>query len=67
MSANIRERRADLQMSQEHVAESMGITTRHFQKIEAGDLNITLKTLCNVATALKTTPAELISVRRVHK
>jgi transcriptional regulator with XRE-family HTH domain len=42
------------------VAERLHIATRHFQKIESGELNITLRTLCKVADLLQVAPAELL-------
>jgi len=32
---------------------------RHFPKIEGDELNATLRTLCRVASVLRTTPIEL--------
>lgn len=52
-----------LGLSQEEVAERIGIATRHYQKIEAGELNVTVATLCKVADALRTEAATLL-VRR---
>ena len=31
----------------------MGLVTRHFQKLEAGEVNVTLRTLVRVAAALR--------------
>lgn len=59
----IRARRYALGFTQEEMAERLHITTRHYQKIEAGALNITLRTLCKVADALHVLPSELISKR----
>jgi transcriptional regulator with XRE-family HTH domain len=56
----MRQRRNELGLSQEATAERMQITTRHFQKIEAGDLNLTLRTLCRLADALHIKPADLL-------
>ena len=33
---------------------------RHVQKIEAGEVNVTLRTLSKLATALSTDPLELL-------
>jgi DNA-binding Xre family transcriptional regulator len=38
----------------------MQIATRHFQKLEAGELNLTLRTLCRLAEALEVRPADLL-------
>ena len=60
LAIRMRHRRAELGLTQEAAAERMQITTRHYQKIEAGDLNITLRTLCLVAEALRVRPAYLL-------
>ena len=57
----IHARREALGLTQEEMAERLHITTRHYQKIEAGALNITLRTLCKVADALHVPPSELIN------
>ena len=59
----IRARREALGFTQEEMAERLHITTRHYQKIEAGELNVTLRTLCKVADALHVPPSELIRRR----
>jgi len=57
----IRERRTLLGMTQEEIAHSIGVTARHYQKIEAGRVNVTLRTLCGIADALKIAPGELLA------
>jgi transcriptional regulator with XRE-family HTH domain len=47
-------------MTQEAVAERLHMVPRHYQKVEAGDLNITLGTLCKLALVLRTTPRDLL-------
>ena len=42
-------------------AESVGVHWRLWQKIEAGDANITLWTLVRVADALDVDPRELLA------
>ena len=37
--------------SQERAAEALGIVPRHYQKIEAGELNVTLRTLDRLCRA----------------
>lgn len=56
----LRERRNDLGLTQEEVADVLGMAVRHYQKIEAGELNITLRTLARVASAVRTSPADLL-------
>lgn len=46
------------------------LNLRHWQKVEAGELNITLKTLARLAVALEVDPRDLIgekSRRTSHK
>lgn len=47
-----RQRRA-LHFTQEDVAHASGIAVRHYQKLEAGELNVTIRTLVRVAKALR--------------
>lgn len=63
LRANLRRRRNELGITQEVAAERMQIAARHYQKIEAGELNLTLRTLCKLADALRTQPADLVSRR----
>lgn len=48
-------------MTQEAVAKRLHMVPRHYQKIEAGELNITLATLCRLAIALRVTPSQLLN------
>jgi transcriptional regulator with XRE-family HTH domain len=48
--AVIRER-ARLRWSQERAAEKAGLNPRHFQKIEAGTVNVTLHTVARLSAA----------------
>lgn len=43
-------------MTQEEVANLAGVGWRHIQKIEAGQVNTTLRTICQVANALEIDP-----------
>jgi transcriptional regulator with XRE-family HTH domain len=62
LTRRIRQRRKALGLTQEEAAERMGTATRHFQKIEAGELkNITLKTLCRLADTLRIAPGTLLA------
>lgn len=40
----IRKRRRALRLTQEDAAEKIGIASRHYQKLEAGSVNVTLLT-----------------------
>ena len=56
----IRERRAVLGLTQESVAEAAGLSPRHYQKLEAAELNMTLETMCRVADALSCEVRDLL-------
>lgn len=47
-------------MTQEEVANRAGIGWRHIQKIEAGEINTTLRTISRLAAALGVDPSRLI-------
>ena len=49
----LKRRRHELGLTQEDVAEAMGIVVRQYQKIEAGEMNVTLRTLTRLATVLR--------------
>lgn len=49
----LKERRLELDMTQEDVAFAMDIAVRHYQKLEAGRLNVTLRTLVKASKALR--------------
>jgi transcriptional regulator with XRE-family HTH domain len=55
----IRDRRAAKNMSQEAVAGAAGISVRHFQKIETGEVDIRYTSLVAVASALEARIADL--------
>jgi DNA-binding XRE family transcriptional regulator len=61
IARNVRNRRIALELTQEQLAERAQLDLRHFQKIEAGELNLTLKTLCLLARALRTNLVDLLS------
>ncbi len=44
----------------EEVAHRAGMHVRHWQKIEAGEVNATLRTLARVADALEVDPTRLL-------
>lgn len=57
----VRTLRKARELSQEALAERAGIGTRHLQKIEAGDSNLTILTLSKLANALTVEPAILLT------
>jgi transcriptional regulator with XRE-family HTH domain len=57
----VAELRADQGLTQALFAERLGITTKHLQKIEAGELNMTIRSLVRLSDAFGVSPAELFS------
>ncbi len=55
LAGNVRRLRQKAGWTQEQAAEAIGIATRHYQKVEAGDVNVTLATLAKVAKAFGVT------------
>jgi transcriptional regulator with XRE-family HTH domain len=53
LAGNVRRLRGNLKWTQEQAAEASGIAVRHFQKIEAGNVNVTVGTLVRVAKAFR--------------
>lgn len=51
---------ADRSFTQEHVAHEAGISLRHYQKIEAGTIDIRLSTLSEIARVLDEKPQRLL-------
>ncbi len=55
----VRRRRLKLGLTQEQVADAARIVPRHYQKLEAGEVNFSLKTLIRMADALDCDVANL--------
>jgi transcriptional regulator with XRE-family HTH domain len=53
LAGNVRRLREDLKWTQERAAEASGMAVRHFQKIEAGEVNVTIATLARVAKGFR--------------
>lgn len=47
-------------LTQEEVARRSGFGWRHIQKIEAGEVNVTLRTICMLAIAVGVDPGVLL-------
>jgi len=60
LSAALKRRRRELGLTQEDVADTLGIVARQYQKIESGDTNVTLRTLVRLAVALQTDLRDLL-------
>ena len=52
LGRRIAELRADADLTQEKLAEALGVTPRYLQMVEAGQQNFTVKTLASFADAL---------------
>jgi transcriptional regulator with XRE-family HTH domain len=53
VGAALKRRRLELGLTQEDAADALGMVTRHYQKIESGKTNVTLRTLTRLALALR--------------
>lgn len=60
VAAQVRRLRGARDLTQEAAAGRAGLAVRHFRKIEAGEVNVTLDTLVKVAVALGVDVAELL-------
>jgi transcriptional regulator with XRE-family HTH domain len=65
LGANIRRRRVEIKMTQEHLAELAGINPRTIQKIEAGQLNILVTTFARIQEALECSWDDLMTGGKV--
>ena len=61
LGLRIRELRTDRDWTLEKAAENMDLDLKHLQKVEAGQLNVTLVTLLRIADGLKEPVASLFS------
>ncbi len=66
LAAQVRRLRAARGLTQEAAAAGAGLAARHFQKIEAAEVNATLDTLVRVATALDVDVSELFQERNAR-
>ncbi|MDP1753198.1 MAG: helix-turn-helix transcriptional regulator [Reyranella sp.] len=64
--ANVRRYRLAARLSQEAVAERMGVDRAHVSAIERGLQNATLLTILQAAQALSVRPAELLEDDAPH-
>ena len=60
LSTTLRRRRIELRLTQEEAASVIGMDGRHYQKLELGELNPTLRTLIRVAIGLEMDPSDLL-------
>ena len=57
----LRRQRALAHLTQEQVADAAGINVRHYRKLEAAEVNVTLQTLEQLGTAFGVDPAQLLA------
>ncbi len=60
LARNVRRRREALKLTLAAAAERAGMDWRHWQKVEAGEVNVTLRTLARLAEALGLEEATLL-------
>jgi transcriptional regulator with XRE-family HTH domain len=63
LARNVRRLREKTGWTQEQAADAVGIAPRHYQKIEAGDVNVTVATLVRLANAFRVTVKDLFVER----
>lgn len=61
LGANVRRERMSQRMTQEKLAETVGLNPRTIQKIEAGKVNILVTTLLRIRKALRCGWEDLLS------
>jgi transcriptional regulator with XRE-family HTH domain len=59
---SLRALRVEKRLTQEQLAYVASMSTRHIQKIERGELNITLRTIVRLCSALQVEPIKLFSM-----
>jgi transcriptional regulator with XRE-family HTH domain len=64
LGQRIRELRTARGWTQEEAAEAAGLVVRHYQKVEAGEVNLTIRTIVRLANAFKLEPASLLMITR---
>jgi len=64
LGANMKRMRVALGLTQGEAGQRAGLHWRHWQKIEAGEVNATIATLVGIGAALETTVSELFAERR---
>lgn len=62
LARSLRQERVKKGWTQEQAAEACGLNVRHYQKLEEGTVNTTLRTLEKVGRAFEVDPSQLLSV-----
>ncbi|HEY9712895.1 MAG TPA: helix-turn-helix transcriptional regulator [Chroococcales cyanobacterium] len=58
----VRRRRESLAISQEELGARAGLHRTYISDVECGARNLSLKTLCRLSVALRTSPSQLIAL-----
>lgn len=66
MGERIKQRRTELGITQEQLAEQLDISNNHLSTIENGKGNASLPLFCNICSALEVTPDYLL-IGLIHK
>jgi len=53
IAAVVKRRRADLELTQEQVAEALGCTTSHYQRVEYAEVSVSLAFLAHLTVVLE--------------
>ncbi|EPR19499.1 hypothetical protein L905_03685 [Agrobacterium sp. TS43] len=61
----VKEKRVALGISQEELAMRIEADQAYVSRVEAGQINVTLETMQQIASALKTDAAELLILRQI--
>lgn len=67
LGARLRELRIAARLSQERLAEKIGVTFQQVQKYERGVNRVSVHTLTKIAAALEVSPAEIIKDASNHE
>ena len=59
--------RAERGWIQQQLADRLGVTIRYIQRVEAGQANLTLRSLAELANALKITVGDLLTSPRTRR
>jgi transcriptional regulator with XRE-family HTH domain len=60
LAANVRRLREGARLTVEEVAHRAGLHSRHWQKVEAGEVNVTIGSLVRIGGALNVEAARLL-------
>lgn len=66
IGGNIRKLRETRNLTQQYLGEKLGIGQRGYSKIEAGQVNLTLARMAEIAEVLETDIGELLQAKEKH-